>query len=52
MDELPCEAACWLTSAIKPAHKGEAQLVPPTDPTEVPFLEMRNTPSAGMDTSG
>ena len=27
---LPVAAACWLTSAAKPAHNGDAQLVPPT----------------------
>ena len=26
----PLATACWLASAVKPAHNGAAQLVPPT----------------------
>ena len=37
---------------MKPAQSGEAQLVPPTEPMEVPFFETKNTPSAGIATSG
>ena len=33
MDAWPLAAACWLTKAMKPAHNGEAQLVPPNMPS-------------------
>ena len=35
--ERPLAMACWLIRAVKPAHKGAEQLVPPKDP-ELPLL--------------
>lgn len=49
---LPLATDCWLTSAMKPAQRGAAKLVPPYPVSKLPLLAVGLSKFASAETSG